>query len=358
MGRRLVLEHVRFAGVVAAALIAVYAVIKYRLYGGWRRFDLLLALAIALAIATVSFVPQVGNVFLGLFDLQNRGFALLVVSNLALFGLFLYLLNQLRQNGLKNGRLVSGLAIREYRERFGLRKKADGRADGSERRLLVLVPAYNEAPTILQVLRTLPESVLGYRVDVLVVDDGSTDGTEEILLSAGYPVAVHAVNRGQGDALRTGFEIACLEGADIVVNFDADGQYRAEDLEDLIRPVVEGEADYVHGSRFLGFYEEAGSVRHLGVVFFSRLISLLSGQRITDATNGFRAIRGSEVAKLDLREESFSATELILEALRNDLRLVEVPVSMLKRAEGESKKPKRLRYPLGVLRVIIQTWLR
>ncbi|MGI8649290.1 MAG: glycosyltransferase family 2 protein [Rubrobacter sp.] len=355
----MVFEHVRIAGIVVAGLFTVYVLVRYR-RGGWRRMDLLLAILIALAIAVVSVVPRVGDLFLGLFALENRAFALLVVSTLALFALFLYLLNQVQENNLKTGKLVGAIAIRQYRDHFGDSTGALGRGPENDERgkLFVIVPAYNESGSLRQVLSTLPEEVSGYRVDVLVVDDGSSDGTEEVARSAGYPVAVHILNRGQGDALRTGFEIAALERADIVINFDADGQYRADEIERLIQPIIADEADYVHGSRFMGYYEEAGSVRHVGVVFFSRLISLLSRQRITDCTNGFRAIRGSIIGKLELREESFSATELILEGLRNGMRLKEVPVSMDRRMEGESKKPKRLRYPFGVLRVMIQTWLR
>lgn len=351
------MEQVRIAGLVVAALLAVYGIFKYRYYGGWRRFDLLLAISISAAIAVVSVVPQVGDVFLRLFSLQNRAFGLLVASNLALFGLFLYLLNQVRANNLRNGKLVSALAVRNHKERFSS-SQSGSRDDSRKKRLFIVIPAYNEAGSLRDVLRSLPENVSGYEVETLVVDDGSADATEEISLEEGVPVAVHVINRGQGDALRTGFEIARLEGADIVINFDADGQYRSEEIGRLIQPILDDEADYVHGSRFMGHYEEAGSVRHIGVIFFSRLISLLSRQRITDATNGFRAIRGSMLGKLDLREDRFSATELILEALRNKLRLTEVPVTMLKRAEGESKKPKRLAYPLGVARVMFRTWLR
>jgi glycosyltransferase involved in cell wall biosynthesis len=172
------------------------------------------------------------------------------------------------------------------------------------------------------------------------------------------PVAAHVVNRGQGDALRTGFAIAQLERADAVINLDADGQYKPEEIEPLVKPVIEGEADFVLGSRFKGFYEERGSVRHIGVAFFSRMLTILTGTRISDATNGFRAIRVSELQKLDLREDRFNATEIILEALNKKLRYAEVPVTMLKRAAGETKKPKRLAYPIGVARVIISTWLR
>jgi glycosyltransferase involved in cell wall biosynthesis len=204
----------------------------------------------------------------------------------------------------------------------------------------------------------VPKELLGYEVKTVVVDDGSADATEAIALEEGFPVVAHIVNRGQGDALRTGFAIAQLERAEIVINLDADGQYKPEEIERLVKPIVEDKADFVLGSRFMGFYEEAGSVRHVGVVFFSKMVSLLTGTRISDCTNGFRAIRVSELHKLDLREDRFNATEIILEALKKKLRFEQVPVTMLSRTAGETKKPPKLAYPLGVFRVIIQTWLR
>lgn len=360
------LEHIRVVGVVVALLLAAYGVSRYG-RGGWRKFDLLLALAIASGVAAISLFPQVGEVFAVLFDLNNRAFALLSVSILILFGLFLYLLGQVRLNSRRNGDLVSALAVREYRERYGdLSGERDGERDGErgsdvsgERgTLMIVVPAYNEEGGMAAVLSRVPREVLGLRVRVVVVDDGSSDATVDIARRAGVPVVSHVVNRGQGDALRTGFAIARQEGAEVVINLDADGQYRPEEMDRLVRPILDDEADYVHGSRFMGHYEEAGGVRHIGVVFFSNLLSILSGKKITDCTNGFRAIRGSLLHKLDLREESFSATELILEGLKNRLRFMEVPVTMLKRSEGESKKPPSLAYPFGVFRVILRTWLR
>jgi hypothetical protein len=348
-------EHVRIAGVVVAALFAAYGVVRYR--RGGSRFDLLLALLIASGVALVSVVPQVGEVFTGLLGLENRAFALLSFASLLLFALFLYLLTQVREANRRSGEIVTGIAVRQYEERH-LAPECPGEEAEKRKKLLIVVPAYNEEGGIRDVLRRIPDEVLGYKIKTVVVDDGSADATVAIAREEGVAVASHVVNRGQGDALRTGFQIAQLEKADIVINLDADGQYRPEEMDRLVRPIMEDEADFVLGSRFLGFYEEAGSVRHVGVAFFSRMISLLSGTRITDSTNGFRAIRGSELAKMDLREDRFNATEIILEGLKNKLRFEEVPVSMLRRAEGESKKPKRLAYPLGVARVIISTWLR
>jgi hypothetical protein len=346
-------EHVRLAGVVVAALFAGYGLLRYR-RGGWSRFGLFLSLLIASGVALVSVLPQVGEVFTRLFGLEERAFALLSFAILLLFGLFLYLLNQVQETSRRSGEIVTGLAVRQYAERY----ISPEERLSDKREILIIVPAYNEEGGIREVLRKVPKELLGYEVKTVVVDDGSADATEAIALGEGFPVVAHIVNRGQGDALRTGFAIARLERAEIVINLDADGQYKPEEIERLVEPIVKDEADFVLGSRFMGFYEEAGSIRHVGVVFFSKMISLLTGTRISDCTNGFRAIRVSEIHKLDLREDRFNATEIILEALKNKLRFAQVPVTMLSRTAGETKKPPKLAYPLGVFRVIIQTWLR
>ncbi len=349
-------EHVRVVGIIVAVLFAGYGILRYR-RGGSSRFDLLLALLIAAGVAVVSVFPQIGEVFVGLFGLENRAFALLSFAVLVLFGLFLYLLGQVRNTSRRNGEIVTGVAVRRYVDRYVAPEGAV--ADESEKgKILVVVPAYDEEGGIRDMLRRVPKELMGYEVKTVVVDDGSTDATEAIALEEGSPVATHVVNRGQGDALRTGFEIARVEQADIVINLDADGQYQPEEMEYLIKPIMRGEADFVLGSRFLGYYEEAGSVRHIGVLFFSKLISILTRTSISDCTNGFRAIRVSMLQNMNLMEDRFNATEIILEALKGGLRFQEVPISMLKRSAGETKKPPRLAYPFGVFRVIIRTWLR
>jgi hypothetical protein len=346
-------EHVSVAGVVIALLFAAYGVFKFR--GGGSRRDLLLSLLIALGVALVSVVPQIFEPVSRLLGLENRAFALLSLANLLLFALFLNLLARVRTAGRRSGEIVTGLAVRDYEENFLSPKE---RLEGHPGQILIIVPAYDEEGGIRGVLRRIPNDVLGHEVKTVVVDDGSKDATAAIARAEGVPVVTHVVNRGQGDALRTGFAIARAEGAEVVINLDADGQYKPEELDRLVKPIIEGEADFVLGSRFMGFYEESGSVRHIGVVFFSRLISLLTGVKVSDCTNGYRAIRVSELHKLDLREDRFNANEITLEALRNKLRFHQVPVSMMSRAAGETKKPPRLAYPLGVFRVIISTWLR
>jgi hypothetical protein len=346
-------EHISIAGVLIALLFAAYGLFKFR--GGGSRLDLLLSLAIALGVALVSVVPQIFEPVSRLLGLENRAFALLGLANLLLFGLFLNLLARVRAAGRRSGEIVTGLAVRDYQENFLSPKE---RLEGHPGEILIIVPAYDEEGGIQGVLRRIPDEVLGHPVKTVVVDDGSKDATAAIARAEGVPVVTHVVNRGQGDALRTGFAIAQAEGAEVVINLDADGQYKPEELDRLVGPIFEDKADFVLGSRFMGFYEEAGSVRHIGVVFFSRMISLLTGVKVSDCTNGYRAIRVSELHKLNLREDRFNANEIILEGLKNKLRFEQVPVSMLTRAAGETKKPPKLAYPLGVFRVIISTWLR
>ncbi|MDQ3862259.1 MAG: glycosyltransferase family 2 protein [Actinomycetota bacterium] len=346
-------EHVSLAGIVIAALFAVYGVFRYR--GGGSRLDLLLSLLIALGVVLVSVVPQIFEPASRLLGLKNRAFALLGLANLLLFALFLNMLGRVREAGRRSGEIVTGLAAREYSEKY---LSDEEKAEGHPGEVLIVVPAYDEEGGIRGVLRRIPDEVLGHEVKTVVVDDGSRDATATVARAEGVAVVSHVVNRGQGDALRTGFAIALAEKAQVVVNLDADGQYKPEELDRLVKPIVEGRADFVLGSRFMGYYQEAGSIRHVGVIFFSRMISLLTGVRVSDCTNGYRAIRVSELHKLNLREDRFNANEIILEALKHKLRFEQVPVSMMSRAAGETKKPPKLAYPLGVFRVIISTWLR
>ena len=221
--------------------------------------------------------------------------------------------------------------------------------------IAVVIPAYNEAEGIVDVLEELPAELAGLRVEPIVVVDGGDDDTATVARAAGFTTLVHPVNRGQGDALRTGFRYARALGADIVMTMDADGQHRPDQMLDLVRPVLDDEADYVQGSRFLGEYDDAGGSRDLGIRGFTAIINRVSGAGITDCTNGFRAIRGKSLDTMELTEPRFSAPEIIIEAAGRGLRIAEVPVHIRSRSHGESKKPKRLGYPLGFLGVIMRT---
>jgi hypothetical protein len=332
-----------------ALLLFGYGVYKYR-RRRYRKVDLLVVSLMAAGLLAMSVDPSIADIPARLLGMRVRWFAVIFMSNVLLFALFLHSYNKANQALREVGELVRALARAEYEKTF-----YEAERNGS---IFVIIPAYNEESSIGGVLPQLPDEVLGYQVYPVVVVDGAKDRTEEIVRQHNHMVATHVVNRGQGDALRTGFEIALREGADIVMTMDADGQHQAKEIVKLVEPILNGEADYVMGSRFLGEYEDRGGFRHAGIVLFTALINLVSRTRITDCTNGFRAIRASGLGRLDLLENRFSAPELIIEAAKKGLRIREVPVTIARRSAGESKKPRRLGYPLGFLRAIVQTWLR
>ncbi len=340
---------VRLVGVLAGLVLVAIGLVGRR-RGRLGRGDTALWLGLGLVVGLLSIVPGAADLVASLLLLQNRLFAVLVVAVGALFGLFLRQRGRIRSLEQRFGDLVRNLAVRDF---------ARGQDAAPSRPAVgIVIAAYNEEEAIGGVLRDLPREVEGYRVDPIVVVDGGSDDTEGVVRRAGYSVATHPVNRGQGDALRTGFTIALARGDDVVVTMDADGQHRPDELPALLRPILAGEADYVQGSRFLGRYDDAGGSRETGIRLFTRVVNLLSGAGVTDCTNGFRAIRAESLAKLRLEEDRFSAAEIIMEAAARGLRMVEVPVHIQRRSHGESKKPRRLGYPLGYLRVVLAVWLR
>ena len=225
-------------------------------------------------------------------------------------------------------------------------------------RLVTVSPAFNEAENVAAVIKQIPAMIEGHHVIPVVVSDASTDGTATVAREAGAFVAELPIRRGGGLALRVGYDVALRLGAEMVVTLDADGQHLPEEISVMIAPILAGEADYVNGSRLLGSFERESLIRHLGVHLFSRIITLLTGQRITDPSSGYRAARADLLEKVVLKQDQFWTSEILIEALRHRARVVEVPVTFLARAGGESKKPKSLRYGWNFLKVIIQTWLR
>ncbi len=146
--------------------------------------------------------------------------------------------------------------------------------------------------------------------------------------------------------------------ARIVITMDADGQHRPEELEQVVEPVLSGRADLSQGSRVLGSAEPGALVRELGIAFFNRFVRLLTGVRITDCSNGFRAVLPEGLPELDLRQPQFHAAEFLIEAVTRGFRLAEVPVSVLRRQHGGSKKPPALRHGWGFHAAIISAWRR
>jgi polyprenyl-phospho-N-acetylgalactosaminyl synthase len=189
----------------------------------------------------------------------------------------------------------------------------------------VVIAAYNEAPVIARVVSEL--AGCGHRV--VVVDDGSTDATGALALSAGVAVLTHPINLGQGAALQTGIAFALRRGADAIVTFDADGQHRAGDAAILIAALAANNADFALGSRFLDAAPAMPQSRRLLLRAATWFTRLTTGLRVTDTHNGLRAMTRRGASRIALRQNRMAHASEILHCIaRSGLHYVEVPVTV------------------------------
>jgi len=203
-------------------------------------------------------------------------------------------------------------------------------------KVLVIVPAFNEAGNVGLTVAEIRRHAPG--VDILVVDDCSSDETIQEASQAGAWVVSLPVNLGIGGAVQTGFRFAHERSYDIVVQIDGDGQHDASFLKDLTDVIERGQAEMAIGSRFIdksGFQSTLS--RRIGIIFFVHLINHLTGVRISDPTSGFRAINKRLIAVFaDHYPQDFPEPEAIVVAQRLKARIAEVPVKMRKRQSGHS----------------------
>jgi glycosyltransferase involved in cell wall biosynthesis len=205
------------------------------------------------------------------------------------------------------------------------------------KRTVAVVPAYDEEGAIAGVVEGI--RAFDPSIDVVVVDDGSTDSTAAVAVSAGAAVVRLPFNLGIGGAVQTGFRYALEHGYEVAVRLDGDGQHDPAELPKLLAPLERGEADVVTGSRFQDAEDEYRPplARRLGITWFATLVSLLARQRVTDTTSGFQALneRGIALFARDYPSD-YPEVEATVLVLKHRLRLVEVPVRMLEREHGTS----------------------
>ena len=246
---------------------------------------------------------------------------------------------------------IDGAASRAFTEQYGTRATALPP-------LAIVIAAYNEEGAVGPVVESLPGAVSGLPAATIVVSDGGVDGTVNEADAAGALVCDVPVNRGQGAALRLGYRLARQGGAKFIVTTDADGQYNPAEIERLLEPVLSGQADFVTGSRRLGSEETKDPVRRLGVRVFALAISVLTGQRITDATFGLRAMRAEVTGEVLLEQPQYQAAELLIGVITRGYRVAERPATIHRRKVGKSKKGSNILYGLRFAGVIGGTWWR
>ena len=203
-------------------------------------------------------------------------------------------------------------------------------------RRIAVVPAYNEAESIAAVVR----EVKGFdpEFEVVVVDDGSTDGTAQLAAEAGARVVRLPFNLGIGGAVQTGYQYARDHDFDLAVQVDGDGQHDPREIPILLEPILDGRADMAVGTRFAGEGSYRPPVgRRIGIGIFARVVSLVVGQRVTDTTSGFRACNRKAILLFAADyPHDYPEVEGTILVFAHRLRLVEVPVGMRARAGGRS----------------------
>ena len=206
----------------------------------------------------------------------------------------------------------------------------------SSKKICVIIPAFNEQDSILEVVRSLKSEHPDFTI--VVINDCSTDKTENVAKSSGAEVISLTNNLGIGGAVQTGMLYAMKEKFDIAVQFDGDGQHLAHEIQKIIEPLVYGRADLVIGSRWLdGNRFESNKSRRIGSLILCRLVSWKSQIKFTDVTSGFRAFNKDSINLFSASyPKDFAEITAILSAHENRLRVVEVPVEMKKRMHGTS----------------------
>ncbi|MFH1367089.1 MAG: glycosyltransferase family 2 protein [Patescibacteria group bacterium] len=229
-------------------------------------------------------------------------------------------------------------------------------------KLLILVPAFNEEKTVGPVIKNIPEKIEGVdNIEILVIDDGSQDTTKEKALEAGGQVVSFSENRGLSFVFQKGAQEALERKADIMVNIDADGQFKSEDIPRLVEPIIKGEADLVTASRFMDtkIIPKMPWLKKWGNAAVSRIISLSTRKKFYDVSCGFRAYSREALLNLNLFGRYTYTHETILNLAFKNLVIKEIPLEIRGEREfGESKIAGSLwRYGYQISNTIFRTIL-
>ena len=226
-------------------------------------------------------------------------------------------------------------------------------------KLVVLIPAYNEEQNIGKVISSIPKKIPGIdTIDVIVVNDGSSDGTVEQAVNAGATKIIsHNTNMGVGAAFMTGIRNAVSLDADIVVTLDADSQFDSNQIPELIIPILNKQLDVVIGSRFLKTKPEGiPRIKSIGNKIFSKIVSWSIGQKLTDTQTGFRAYSREALLNISVVNDFTYTQEVLIDLEFKKMRIGEVPVSVLYDDKRKSRVVKNVSgYTMRALSIIIKS---
>jgi glycosyltransferase involved in cell wall biosynthesis len=223
-----------------------------------------------------------------------------------------------------------------------------------------LICAFEEEDNIGAVLAAMPKEACGVEVTTLVIVDGGTDKTDQVSFDAGAVTYVLTENLGHGYALRVGYSLCVELGAQYVVTLDADGQNDPAEIPVMLQPLVDDAADFVLASRRLGEDTTTDRLRKAGVHFFSYVMSAMGGTKLTDTSNGYRALRATMLADVThrLTQAQYQTAELLIVCMKRGWRVTERPTVWLPRASGTTKKGKNYLFGYRYGKVVFGTWWR
>ncbi len=229
-------------------------------------------------------------------------------------------------------------------------------------KLVVIIPALNEEKTIADVIKNIPRNIEGInKIEIVVVDDGSTDNTAKVAMEAGAEVVSHGVNRGVGVAFKTGLKMALEKKADIMVQIDGDGQFDPGDIPRLIKPIIDGIADFVSASRFKNpeyTPPDISAVKKWGNKRVAWLVSRIAGQKFYDVSCGFRAYSKEALLRITPIAEFTYTQEVFLELAFKKLRIEEIPVKVRgQREHGKSRIASNIPiYAYQISKIILRSF--
>lgn len=223
---------------------------------------------------------------------------------------------------------------------------------------LIVIPAYNEEGNITGVLKSIKD--MDMPLDILVVNDGSRDNTEENVKREGVNIINHPYNLGYGAALQTGFKYASMNGYKYVIQFDSDGQHSAGDIPVIIEELKKGDCDIVIGSRFLKNPNyNVGFSKKIAIMLFRFLIRSLTGKKITDPTSGLKGLSSGAFiyySRVDNFPQDFPDADVLIRMLYLRFKINEVPAHIRDRASGKSMH-SGLKPVIYILKMLISIFI-
>jgi hypothetical protein len=345
------MSSLRLLGLLVGLAAFGFAVTHFR-GRRWNRQNFYLFLVVGTGLTAISIVPGFANILTELFDLGNFQFGRLVALLLVttVLSLFVTIYTKAKLDNLKHqvDRVFCAWSADEL--------LPEGAAS-LFKPIMIIMPALNEARNLETLLPRIPSTIGGLDVGVLVVDDGSNDGTTDVALRLGAVVARNPINRGQGAAQRVGWRALQKYRVEFGVTMDSDNQHRPEDLPILLKPIFDGKCDLVIGSRMLGSQRGGTTFRLTGVYLLSRILTFVTSVKITDCSSGFKAFRVDRVAKIILTEDQYQASEVLIRAAKNKLKIAEVPIHIAAREYGVTRKGHDVTYGLFYVKALVKAWL-